>query len=191
MARRKPRKKRVPVAIVLSIAAHGALVLTLIYFTRQSVAPVKGVVSIDLIETARHDSSVPSFRPRAVKFKPEDSQPAENKPASPLEQVGDPSAKAGLLDEYIRIVREIVNRRKIYPRESLHREEEGVVKIGVSLARDGKILDLKIEEPSGFQRLDRAAMDTMTNISTFPPLPEMVEAPLHLHIPLKFSVEKQ
>ncbi len=189
MARKKARKKRIPIALFLSVVAHASLVLTLIYFVRTQTIPKKGIISIDFIETARHDSSVPHFRPRAT-IKPS-VLPSPAALPRPDQPAGDPEARARETDAYIQAVLDLINRRKTYPRESLDREEEGRVLIGVSIDADGKILEAHIEDPSPFQRLDNAALKTVHDILSFPPLPPVIEAPLHLHIPILFRLEGQ
>lgn len=195
MARQK-KSKRVPLALALSLIAHGLLVLVLIFFLRPVVAPKKGVISVDFIESYRHDvtpppsSSAPRFRP---KMQNESTPPAVTPPeANASDQpAGDPSAQARETDAYIQEVLTIISRRKVYPRESLIREEEGRVVLGVSLDAGGKVIEVHVEESSRFARLDEAALNIITDIPAFPRLPAVVNAPLHLHIPIVYRMEVQ
>ncbi len=189
MARRK-KPKRIPVALTLSLVAHGALVFTLIYFLRSPVTPKRGVISVEFIEPVRHEPHTPRFRDRAGP-RPDPAPQVTLPSPTTLEPVGDPTALARETDAYIQGVLQVINRRKTYPRESIEREEEGRVVLGVSVATDGRVVEVHVEESSGFQRLDQAALKIISEISAFPLLPSVVGAPLHLHIPIVYRLESR
>lgn len=183
---RKKRRKRVPVALIVSVLTHGILILTLIFYARSRLAPAKrGVISVDFIESVHHETEPPSLRHKAKPV----AKPEASKTLKPQGPAGDPEAVARETDSYIETILQIINQRKVYPRESLEREEEGRVVLGVSVAVDGKVLDVQIEESSPFQRLNASAVKTIFDIKAFPPLPSAVTPPLHLHIPLLYRLE--
>ncbi len=191
---RKKKSKRVPTAVAVSLVAHAALVFTLIYFLRSPPAPKHGVISVEFIEPVRHEPKIPRFREKQP-AKAETPKPAPAAPAQPTvsvpQPVGDPDARARETDAYIQNILDLINKRKTYPRDSIEREEEGRVVLGVSLSADGRVQEVHVEESSRFQRLDQAALKIISEISSFPPLPPMLEAPLHLHIPIVYHLESR
>jgi TonB family protein len=92
---------------------------------------------------------------------------------------------------YIQEVARLLNQNKVFPHASVEREEEGRVLIGLTLGRDGAVLDARVEEHSPFDRLNQAALQTVHNVTHFPAIPELVPAPLHLHVPLLFQIERR
>lgn len=191
MTRRKKRK-RVPVALTISILVHGMIILALILFARSRVPSKHGVITVDFIESVHHSPAAPNFRPKAA------PTPNTGKAAMPTPEsdaaaafADDSAERAQETETYIHSVFQIVSRSKVYPRESLSREEEGRVVIGVSVLASGAIDEVRIEEACSFQRLNEAALKTIREIKSFPPLPTTIEAPLHLHIPISYQMESQ
>lgn len=157
----------------------------------------KGVVSVSLVESVQHQ---PQAQPQArAKVKSMEKAPVPEKSEQTAQQqptqgqpgeAGDPKAVARESDLLIGAVTQLINSHKIYPQEAIDREEEGKVTLGLTLDRAGQLLDLKVEEPSPFELLNQAALLTVRAVKQFPRLPEVVPAPLHLHVPLIFRIEK-
>ena len=62
--------------------------------------------------------------------------------------------------------------------------------VAITVDREGKLLDASIEVPSSFDLLNEAALKTVKAIVQYPRVPLSVAAPLHLHIPLVFRIER-
>lgn len=200
------------ITFVISVAAHAFVAWFLFHSVAKTYRPsVKGVVSIEFIQSVDHTESnhesSPEPRPDDVKItrqrqeKPKQIQTRETvteqqlKPNSlsdsPLKgEVGDPQSRAHESDLYVAQVTQLINRHKIYPRMAIDREEEGRVVVAVTLARDGTIIDSRVEEPSPFDRLNKAALQAISSISRFPTLPASISSPMHLHIPLIYTIER-
>ena len=101
----------------------------------------------------------------------------------------------GLIDEnsvYLRSVIELVTRAKQYPKISQDREEEGLVLLAVTVSGDGNLKDVRVEQTSPFERLNRAAVDTVRAISKFPPPPGIQSGGLAtLHIPIRYKLVRR
>jgi TonB family protein len=84
----------------------------------------------------------------------------------------------------------LINQHKAFPPSAIDREEEGQVLIAVTIAKDGHILESKIESPSPFESLNQAALDAILAVGKFPELPDPTPEPIHLHVPLIFKIER-
>ena len=59
-----------------------------------------------------------------------------------------------------------------YPPESRNRGEVGKVLVKMSISRDGKLIDVKILQSSGFQRLDYESKSSIVTAAPYPPFPK-------------------
>lgn len=77
-----------------------------------------------------------------------------------------PAAKVVLAEDQagvdaLAVPRSQVNIEPAYPPDLLARRIEGVVKLQVSISAQGGVLQLKVQESSGHDRLDRAALEAV------------------------------
>ncbi|MGH6988782.1 MAG: energy transducer TonB [Stellaceae bacterium] len=74
-------------------------------------------------------------------------------------------------DNYLeRLYRHLLHYKK-YPAAAMRRKEQGKVVIGFTIARDGRVSDVHIEESSGHPDIDRATLDLVRRAAPMPPLP--------------------
>jgi TonB family protein len=181
------RDKKVRAALIGSFFLH-VLILTFLILHNQAVRPLKtGTISIDLIETARHENEA-SAPPRGAGEKPRFRDPRrESQTASP--QTTDAKNRSPEIQNYILAVLKEINKRKVYPIEALDRGEEGRVVVGVSVGSDGQVLDVRVEEPSLSVRLNQAAVNSVKGVQSMPPVPSSISTPVHLHVPLVYRIE--
>jgi protein TonB len=129
----------------------------------------------------------------AVAEGPEAHKPSETSAAASEENSS--THAHGALDEnsaYVRSVIEIVTKAKRYPKISQDREEEGLVLLAVALASDGSVNDVRIELTCPFERLNRAAVDTVRGIAKFPPPPGVSPSGIAtLHIPIRYKLTRR
>lgn len=194
--------KRFPenVALFLLVSAvlHGLIMLYLTLNSRAPSVGPQGIVEISLIEPISHmqnETVLPRPAPRTAKPKTEASaepampsaepQAQTTPPAPGGDKTADPQTTA-----FITSVTRLVERARIYPRDSLRREEEGKVTVAVTLNRNGELLDAKVEEPCPFDSLNQAALKTVRSVRAYPVVPDSLPAPVHLHIPLLYRVER-
>jgi protein TonB len=87
------------------------------------------------------------------------------------------------------LVRQI-QRYKRYPPQAQARNEQGVVLLGFSLDRDGRVLAHHIVESSGYADLDDEVMEMIMRAAPLPPFPtSMPQARLDLTVPIRFSLQ--
>ncbi len=70
--------------------------------------------------------------------------------------------------EYKNLILGSIARRKIYPSSARRREQEGIVKIRITIDKDGLLLSREIIESSGFILLDQATMKAVEKAAPFP-----------------------
>lgn len=113
--------------------------------------------------------------------------PVPEKPAPPAvkppEQAAKPPPKKGIkegvagavsqeaMNRYVTTLFTMIDRRKVYPSQSLRRREEGTVIVRLKIAADGALLD--VTSPTGEpERLVDASLNAVRRAAPFPPLPE-------------------
>lgn len=178
------------VTLALSILIH---ILLGAYFwsTRQSASAMKhGSIAVDLIQSVSSEQFVDPHNHPGRKAKRQEKKNAASASPPVNQPAGDPNGSAKESDLYIALISKLINARKIYPSSAVEREEEGRVVIGVTLDREGHIVDSKIETGAPFESLNKAALETIKSVGQFPPIPAEVPDPIHLHVPLIFKVDK-
>lgn len=178
----------------LSAVVH-ALIYFFLYRTYSTARPLntrKGVVSVEFVHSFSHKSV--EEKGDRKKVEPQNSVAAVPQNVEPnlvgqKGVEGDPAAQARETDAFIATVTALIAQHKIYPSEAIAREEEGRVILGLTVERDGLISSVQIEQPSPFELLNEAAIRSIHKIQRFPPVPDLISVPLHLHVPLVFRLE--
>lgn len=105
-------------------------------------------------------------------------QPADNQTAaapapSPLRNPADviigPSGPSQN-DYFTQLARKLASFR-YYPQSARDRHQEGRVVVRVVIARNGQLLDARVERSSGVPAIDEAELDTVRRAAPYPPLP--------------------
>jgi TonB family protein len=105
----------------------------------------------------------------------------------------EPSLTAGLQEQrqnqYLIEIAGLIAQHRHYPRISFLNQEEGTVEVGLEISPSGEITKINLVHPSGFQLLDRAAMNALAELKTVPPPPgELSGRPLR--VPIRFEIIK-
>lgn len=134
----------------------------------------------------------------ASKAAPEPAQAtlAEGRTTSNDEETSSPdvgkegkSAQQTIERDYLNQLRQQIGKEKFYPRQARHKAEEGTVKVGFVLHKNGEISDMKIVLSSGYQLLDQAALRAVKKASPFQPIPEdLGYQTWSINIPLSFTL---
>lgn len=130
---------------------------------RQQVAPQ--TVAPPLLQTtapAIADSPVISAAPA-----PKETMPASPSPTEASARPGPAVSEAAQAPRHDADY--LLNPKPEYPRASRSLGEEGKVWLRVQVSEDGKPLQVLVDSSSGFQRLDRAARDTVASSWRFEP----------------------
>lgn len=82
-----------------------------------------------------------------------------------------------------------IDANKSYPVECRKDKEQGAVIVKFTIARDGRLLDAAVKTGSGYERLDRAALDTLARAAPFPPIPDFIDRDtLSISVPIEYSL---
>lgn len=136
------------------------------------------------------DLAVPDKKETA---KPE---PVESEIARAAVQIGEggesaasQGGAASAWDAYRGRVHQRIHEALLYPRVSKNLNETGRVKVKLTVLRDGTISKVDIAEPSAFDRLNVAAMDTVKRVARLDPLPQSyLDSQWDATIPIDFHL---
>jgi periplasmic protein TonB len=90
-------------------------------------------------------------------------------------------------DYLSRVARQIAQYR-VYPASASNNNQGGRVVMRVTVARDGRVLDVRVGTSSGWPAIDAAELETIRKAAPFPPLPsEMPGDPVVLVLPVTYN----
>ncbi|MGQ0585547.1 MAG: energy transducer TonB [Reyranella sp.] len=140
---------------------------------------------------ARPPQGVPSQAPlpRPTQPTPPPANSAATAPAPPSNSsdwlIGKGRARNAYLDQIARLT----SRYRLYPRIAADNKQEGRVVTRVTIARDGRLIDVRIDKSSGWPAIDAAELETIRKSAPFPPVPsDMPGDPLILILPIHYDL---
>jgi protein TonB len=116
----------------------------------------------------------------AVAAAPAATAPAATLPAAPVPTPA-----------YAPILLDWLARHRDYPRAARLRRQEGAPHIALTLDRSGRLLELRLAQPSGHSALDDAALGMAQRAAPFPPpqLPQGSDRVTFI-VPIRFNLER-
>ena len=92
-------------------------------------------------------------------------------------------------DDYLDRVRRKISHYKRYPEAAKKQKQEGAGAITFRIARDGTVLEARIERSTGFPLLDDAILKAVHDASPVPPVPDRYRgAELTITMPYDFRI---
>jgi len=79
------------------------------------------------------------------------------------------------LQKFAAVVRKKIESQKRYPEAAQTSGIEGRARVKVTILRDGKLENAEIIESSGYEILDKAALQSVQDAAPFPPIPEALK----------------
>ena len=159
-------------------------------------------VNIELIDTARREAG-DSDRTEVSSNAAETASPTAKAPTSPMtgEAKAAPAQTAsggaaampaaapdpGAVSDYYRRVESHLARFHAYPASLAGPRPTGVVRVGLIVQRDGRVMDAWIETSSGVVPLDEAALQTLRRAEPLPGLPATLPGAIDLIVPLRYA----
>jgi len=132
-------------------------------------------------------------KPRTAKVREEKVTPVQQTETSPVassqgSEFGTAkSGKTDALSVYKAELRAMIDKNKYYPAISKRLGQTGTVVVAFTLLEDGHIIDVKIDKPSRYERLNDSALDAVKKVERFKPIPKEVgEAKMEVKVPVKF-----
>lgn len=97
------------------------------------------------------------------------------------------NGKTDILSVYKAELRAMIDKNKYYPTISKRLGQTGTVVVAFTLLEDGHIIDVKIDKPSRYDRLNDSAMEAVKKVERFKPIPKEVgETKMAIKVPVKF-----
>jgi len=127
---------------------------------------------------------------------PEGADPAVSAAAAQavdLSAGGSPGQGGAALSEGQRYLLTLIQRLdalKTYPRDSLLREEEGLVILTLVIHPNGQIESSEVSNPSPFLSLNRAALEAARKLPALPPLPSEWTKSIRVKIPISYRLTR-
>jgi protein TonB len=91
------------------------------------------------------------------------------------------------MDLYKAELRATIEKNKYYPTMSRRLGQTGTVVIAFTLLEDGNIVDIRVDKPSQYERLNVSALDAVKKVERFKPIPkEIGEDKMDIKVPVKF-----
>jgi protein TonB len=96
---------------------------------------------------------------------------------------------ASVSSMYLKLVNQRIEKNKRYPRFARNRGIEGDVLLQFVVARDGKLMNVRVMDSSGHAILDQEALKTVRRAAPFPKLPEgTLAGRVVLKVPISFGI---
>ncbi len=84
-------------------------------------------------------------------------------------------------------LRAVIDQNKYYPPTSRRLGHTGTVVVAFTLLPDGHIIDVRLEQPSRYDRLNESALDAVKKVQKFRPIPkELADGKMDIKVPVKF-----
>jgi protein TonB len=188
-----------PWTVTTSIAAHAAVALALLLRMHGAQRPEPiGIEMLYLGETRapvsqtvrRH--AIPPQEKAEVNEKAEvKAQEAQAEAAPASAQTGPVGVRDGAavsaLERYKYELRLFLESRKIYPETAKRLRQTGRVVVNFKVSSSGDLSDIRLEQPSGSEVLNRAAVELVEGASRFKPFPpETPSRELQLSLPIEY-----
>ncbi|HCQ52878.1 MAG TPA: hypothetical protein DIV82_01515 [Brevundimonas diminuta] len=97
------------------------------------------------------------------------------------------ASNPGAMSDYYRRVESHLARFHTYPSTLAGARPTGLVRVGLIVQRDGRVMDAWIETSSGVAPLDAAALQTLRRAEPLPGLPATLPGAIDLIVPLRYA----
>ncbi|MCB9958290.1 MAG: energy transducer TonB [Rhodospirillaceae bacterium] len=95
----------------------------------------------------------------------------------------------GISPNYLASLQAWLERHRDYPTRARRLAQEGTALLYFSMDRNGRVLEARLAQSSGYDLLDQAVMEMIARADPLPPMPqEMAQARLELVVPVQFSL---
>jgi protein TonB len=127
-------------------------------------------------------------QPRPRPLPKQAARPTERPEVSPQPESSlSAMAQADLRDLFKEELRARIDQNKFYPVVSRRLGQTGIVVVAFTLLSDGNIINVRIESPSPYERLNEAGLEAVKKVHRFKPIPpELGTEQMDIRIPVKF-----
>lgn len=143
------------------------------------------------------DPSAPTLARAHEPAAPADAAPPAPAGATPV--VSDTTATSAAastsahnaISEYVTLIVKKLDAAKRYPRESLLREEQGLVLLALVISADGQIRDAQIDQPSPFEALNDASLAAARGLTGLPEVPGIHHGEIRVRVPIRYQLSRR
>ncbi len=154
-------------------------------------------LKLKVMGALRRQESLPKKIPRPVALNQKklpltqiDPNPKTEANVSPVEAVTGGNSSQGTTDHmavFKAELRAMIDRNKYYPPVSRRLGHTGTVVVSFTLLPDGHIIDVRLEKPSRYDRLNESALDAVKKVQKFRPIPkEIADGRMDIQVPVNF-----
>ncbi len=153
-------------------------------------AKIKGLAACDTSKSLEPARQVSSGEPQPSSGRAVSAKAVPFTPAASSSAVlpGASSSGRGKTRAYLVIVKNIIERHKIYPFNARRFGRQGRVKLSFTIMPDGEVKDIRIIKGCRFDDLNRAAKKSIAISSPLPAPPASLKAPLPVVLELAFQI---
>jgi TonB family protein len=172
----------------ISAIGHLFLGIVLVLFFFLSSKPIPNLTASPVWIFLEENSQALGLRknqPAKASISSDDLE--SNKETAEVGNEGDAASRENLIT-YQNRIRAILEKKIRYPEIAKRLRQEGEVVLAMEVERSGKVLWSKLQSPSAFSTLNDSALESVSKIERFPPLPEG-KASMILEIPLIFALQ--
>ena len=155
--------------------------------TVETPSPVQEVVTPQP-EVTNPQPNVIAVAPTENTIPAQTVSPAVAEPTKPVER--SPAEVDNALGEYGGLLGRAIAKHKQYPKIAQMRGWQGEVKLDLKLDGNGKVLSATVSESSGYEALDKQALEMVRKASPFPMPPEALRnRTFNINVPVSFKLE--
>jgi protein TonB len=153
------------------------------------------IASRMIMQSAPIEKKVSSSSKNSVKPAPKvmEEQKVQETPREPQEAImgsaigTSSTGTADVLTVYKAELRAKIDQNKYYPTMSRRLGQTGTVVVAFTLLKDGNIVNVRLDKPSQYERLNSSALDAVKKVERFRPLPKEVGGlSMDVKVPVKF-----
>ena len=123
---------------------------------------------------------------------PDRESASRQPPSATFQNPADSYGTRRAQEQYLWAVMRQISQIPYVPKNTTTIREEGTVLTRVTIARDGRLLNVVLERSSGLSSLDAGVMDTIRRASPYPPLPADIPGSSHtFQLPVSFRFNEQ
>jgi len=94
-------------------------------------------------------------------------------------------------NKYLQKIQELIEKNKKYPKIAKRLNQSGEIYLNFTIYKNGQIANIKIIKSSNFRRLNKAAIEIMSEIEKFDPIPDELDKDIwNITVPIVYKINR-
>lgn len=94
-------------------------------------------------------------------------------------------------NKYFQKIQELIEENKKYPKIAKRLNQSGEIYLNFTIYKNGQITNIKITKSSNFRRLNKAAVEIMSEIEKFDPIPDELNKDIwNITVPIVYKINR-